>query len=164
MLRQHRAFTVEIKGRRKAGAFDWKAAFAAAENSQKLTPALPQVRTRPSHDEIRPLEPAPRRILPALPKDEPISEPPVEETTAVPCPVQAVETAHALAPALTPGDKGIAVAKLTSDRPVGNEAAQSDPPQAAVPSPIEHIYRTRRIAAALSRAEKWKRRLPALLR
>jgi hypothetical protein len=40
MLRQNRAFTVEIKGRRKSGAFDWKSAFAAAENP----PVLPEVR------------------------------------------------------------------------------------------------------------------------
>ncbi|KAB0267869.1 hypothetical protein [Microvirga brassicacearum] len=164
MLRQHRAFTVEIKGRRKAGAFDWKSAFAAAENPQKLSRALPQVRTSRSEDNIPPNEPAPRRVLPALPQDELPSKPPVAETTAVIRPAPPVETTLPRAPALTSGAKRVAVAKLTSDRPVGNEAAESDRPQAAIPPPIDPIYRTRRIAAALSRAEKWKRRLPVVLR
>ncbi|MET0530363.1 MAG: hypothetical protein ABW003_18850 [Microvirga sp.] len=163
MLRQNRGFTVEIKGRRKSGAFDWKSAFAAAEIPLGLSPVLPEMTVSPSDDETLPHASAPRRVLPALSKDELVSKPPLVETTAATRPALPGETAPVQVPALTPGAKRVAKTEPPSDRLVSNEA-RSDRPEVSVPSPIDPIHRTRRIAAALSRAEKWKRRLPSRLR
>ena len=158
MLRQNRAFTVEIKGRRKSGAFDWKSAVAAAENP----PVLPEVRKSPAKAGLPSDAPTPRRILPALPKNDTGPDAPLAPTRRARPDADKRRPPVPASPAI---DEDVPARQPSVDRPAEKATGPSDCPQPSMtPSPLRRMGRTDRIASALARAEKWKRRLPAMLR
>ena len=168
MFRQNRVFTVEFKGRRKVGSFDWASAVAATDLVEQ--PALPTDRTKQnssrkcgangsaaaaSHPagaaegQARSPHDAGRACAP---------RPPEEQTRAVGDLTQMPLPGKTISPD--------AAETTSNDRPPTTGAVQTGLPDATADSAssIHQVTRTRRISAALSRAEKWKRRLPALLR
>ena len=158
MPRQNRAFTVEIKGRRKSAAFDWKSAVAAAETP----PVLREVSRSPATAGVSSGAPTPRRILPALPRTDTVPDAPLATTRRArrdedkPLPPVAASASI---------DEAVPAPQPPVDRPAEKATGPSDRAEPSMtPSPIRRMCRTDRIALALSRAEKWKRRLPAILR
>ena len=156
MPRQNRAFTVEIKGRRKSAAFDWKSAVAAAESP----PVLREVSRSPAAAGLPSDAPTPRRILPALPKTDTVPDAPLAITR--PARPDADKPPILASPSI---DEAVPARQPSVERPAERATGPSDRAEPSMtPSPIRRMCRTDRIALALSRAEKWKRRLPAILR
>ena len=170
MPRPSRSFTVEVKGRRKAVPFSWDSALAVVSPNPPSHPVFQPKRSQdpwPSAPDGSMIQPN-RRILPDLLADE-------RQRTEMP---GVAKTKRSRRPPKQPrqitldplpGSPDLLVTKVVK-APISAEADEKVRREAPEPRASRRskaaltTFRTRRSGAKLGPGERWKRRLPALLR